>query len=124
MSGDHNMNQFTYGKAISDREHNMAQAKQNDICFIKTNQNPEVEQYKSQIERQCVEMQATIDLLKATVETLYMRLKPVMAEMPMRTATSEVSPAASPLGLSINQYRQQTTAVIDELAHIIESLEI
>jgi hypothetical protein len=87
-------------------------------------QNPEVEQYKSQIERQCVEMQCTIDLLKATVETLYMRLKPVMADAPMRTASTEVSPVASPLGLSIHQYRQQTTAVIDELAHIIESLEI
>jgi hypothetical protein len=98
MSGDHNMNQCK--------------------------QNTEVEQYKSQIERQCVEMQCTIDLLKATVETLYMRLKPVMAEIPMRTANTEVSPVASPLGLSINQYRQQTTAVIDELAHIIESLEI
>ena len=84
----------------------------------------DIEQYKSLIERQCVEMQCTIDLLKATVETLHMRLKPVMAELPMRTATSEVSPAASPLGVSINQHRQQTTAVIDELAHIIESLEI
>jgi hypothetical protein len=98
MSGDHNMNQCK--------------------------QNPEVEQYKSQIERQCVEMQCTIDLLKATVETLYMRLKPVMADIPIRTASTEVSPVASPLGLSIHQYRQQTTAVIDELAHIIESLEI
>jgi hypothetical protein len=87
-------------------------------------QSTEVEQYKSQIERQCVEMQCTIDLLKATVETLHMRLKPVMADAPMRTASSEVSPVASPLGLSINQYRQQTTVVIDELAHIIESLEI
>ena len=114
MSGDHNMNQFTYGKAISGGEHNMAQAKQ----------NPEVEQYKSQIERQCVEMQATIDLLKATVETLHKRLKPVMADAPMRTASTEVSPVASPLGVSINQYRQQTTAVIDDLVHIIESLEI
>jgi hypothetical protein len=47
-----------------------------------------------------------------------------MADAPMRTASSEVSPVASPLGLSINQYRQQTTVVIDELAHIIESLEI
>ena len=87
-------------------------------------QSTEVEQYKSQIERQCVEMQAALHLLKATVETLYMRLKPVMADAPMRTASSEVSPVASPLGLSINQYRQQTTVVIDELAHIIESLEI
>jgi hypothetical protein len=87
-------------------------------------QSTEVEQYKSQIERQCVEMQAALHLLKATVETLHMRLKPVMADAPMRTASSEVSPVASPLGLSINQYRQQTTAVIDELAHIIESLEI
>lgn len=84
----------------------------------------EQERYKSQIERQCVEMQVTLDLLKATVETLYMRLKPVMADAPMRTANTEVPPVASPLGLSINQYRQQTTAVIDELAHIIESLEI
>jgi len=82
------------------------------------------EEYKSQIDRQCVEMQATLNLLKATVETLYMRLKPVMAELPMQTANTEVSPAASPLGVSINQYRQQTTAVINELAHIIESLEI
>ena len=87
-------------------------------------QSTEVEQYKSQIERQCVEMQAALHLLKATVETLHMRLKPVMADAPMRTASSEVSPVASPLGLSINQYRQQTTVVIDELAHIIESLEI
>jgi len=84
----------------------------------------DIEQYKSLIDRQCVEMQVTLDLLKATVETLYMRLKPVMAEMPIRTANTEVSPAASPLGVSINQYRQQTTAVINELAHIIESLEI
>ena len=105
------MNQFKYGKAINGGEHNMTQKQ-------------DIEQYKSQIERQCEEMQATITLLKATVETLYMRLKPVMAEMPMRTATSEVSPAASPLGVSINQYRQQTTAVIDELVHIVESLEI
>ena len=111
MSGDHNMNQFTYGKAISGAEHNITQKQ-------------EIEQYRSQIERQCVEMQCAIDLLKATVETLYMRLKPVMAEIPIRTASTEVSPVASPLGLSIHQYRQQTTAVIDELAHIIESLEI
>ena len=88
------------------------------------NQNQDIERYKSQIERQCEEMQATIDLLKATVETMYLRLKPVMADTPMRSATNEVSPVASPLGLSINQYRQQTTAVIDELVHIIESLEI
>lgn len=108
------MNQFTYGKAISGGEHNITQAKQ----------NTEVEQYRSQIERQCVEMQATIDLLKATVETLYMRLKPVMADAPMKSFTNEVSPVASPLGLSINQYRQQTSAMIDELVHIIESLEI
>jgi len=105
------MNQFAYGKAISGGEHNMTQKQ-------------DIEQHKSQIDRQCVEMQATLNLLKATVETLYMRLKPVMAEMPMRTANTEVSPAASPLGVSINQYRQQTTAVIDELLHIIESLEI
>lgn len=112
MSGDHNMNQFTYGKAISGGERNMTQ-------------NPEVvEQYKSQIERQCVEMQATIDLLKATVETLRMRLKPVMADAPMRTADNDLPAPASPLGLSINQYRQQTTAVIGDLVHIIESLEI
>lgn len=114
MNGDHNMNQFTYGKAISGAEHNMVQAKQ----------NTEVEQYKSQIERQCVEMQCTIDLLKATVETLRKRLKPVMADAPMRTADHDLAPVASPLGLSINQYRQQTTAVIDDLIHIIESLEI
>ena len=111
MIGEQNMNQFTYGKAIIGGEQNMTI-------------NQEIEQYKSQIERQCVEMQATIDLLKATVETLYMRLKPVMADAPMRTANTELSPVASPLGLSINQYRQQTTAVIDELVHIIESLEI
>ena len=114
MIGNHNMNQFTYGKAISCGEHNMAQAKQ----------NPEVEQYKSQIERQCVEMHATIDLLKATVESLHKRLKPVMADAPMRTPDHDLPPVASPLGLSINQYRQQTTAVIDELVHIVESLEI
>ena len=111
MNGDHNMNQFTYGKAISGSEHNITQRQ-------------EIEQYKSQIDRQCVEMQATLDLLKATVETLHMRLKPVMADAPIRAANTEVSPVASPLGVSINQYRQQTTAVIDELAHIIESLEI
>ena len=84
----------------------------------------EQEQYKSEIERQCIEMQATIDLLKATAETLRKRLTPVMADAPMRTAPTELAPVASPLGLSINQYRQQTTAVIDDLVHIIESLEI
>ena len=111
MSGDHNMNQFTYGKAIIGGEHNVTQGQ-------------DIEQYKSQIERQCIEMQCTLDLLKATVETLYMRLKPVMADLPMRTANTEVSLVVSPLGISINQYRQQTTAVIDELVHIVESLEI
>ena len=84
----------------------------------------EQEKYKSQIERQCIEMQAALDLLKATVETLHRRLRPVMVDAPMRTASNELPPVASPLGLSINQYRQQTTAVIDELAFIIESLEI
>lgn len=86
--------------------------------------NQQPEEYKSAIERQCIEMQATIDLLKATAETLRKRLAPVMADAPMRTASTELAPVASPLGLSINQYRQQTTAVIDDLAHIIESLEI
>lgn len=111
MIGEQNMNQFTYGKAIIGGEQNMTI-------------NQEIEQDKSRIECQCVEMQATINLLKATVETLYMRLKPVMTDTPMRAASSEVSPVSSPLGISISQYRQQTTAVIDELAHIIESLEI
>ena len=111
MSGDHNMNQFTYGKAISGGEHNITQ-KQG------------TEEPKSQIDRQCVEMQATLNLLKATVETLYMRLKPVMADAPMHTASNQLCPVVSPLGLSIYQYRQQTSAVIDDLAHIIESLEI
>lgn len=82
------------------------------------------ERYMSQIERQCEEMQATIDLLKATVETLCLRLQPVMVDAPMRSATNEVSPVSSPLGLYINQHRQQTSAVIDEIAHIIENLEI
>lgn len=83
-----------------------------------------LEAYKSQIEHQCIEMQCTIDLLKTTVETLRKRLTPVMVDAPMRSATNEAPPVASPLGLSINQYRQQTAAVIDELVHIIESLEI
>ena len=87
-------------------------------------QPEEAEKYKSQIERQCIEMQCAIDLLKATVETLRKRLAPVMVDAPMRTASSEMSPAASPLGLYIYQYRQQTSAVIDDLVHIIESLEI
>lgn len=116
-----NMYQKTTGvheQKFYDERSNLAQPAQGLMS------DPEVEQYKSQIERQCVEMQATIDLLKATVETMYLRLKPVMADAPMRSATNEVSPVASPLGLSINQYRQQTTAVIDELVHIIESLEI
>lgn len=118
MNGNHNMNQMAEDFA----KKNAAYLEERRMNQIK--QNSEVEQYKSQIERQCVEMQATVDMLKATVETLYMRLKPVMADAPMRSASNELSPVASPLGLSINQYRQQTTAVIDELAHIIESLEI
>jgi hypothetical protein len=96
----------------------------NQIKGESMKQEQDIERYKSQIERQCEEMQATVYLLKATVETLYMRLKPVMVDAPMRSATNEVSPVASPLGLSINQYRQQTSAVIDEMVHIIESLEI
>ena len=84
----------------------------------------EQEQYKSGIEQQCIEMQDTIDLLKATTETLRKRLKPVMADAPMRTASSQLSPVVSPLGLSLFQYRQQTSAVIDDLIYIIESLEI
>jgi hypothetical protein len=87
-------------------------------------QPEEVEQYKSEIERQCIEMQSTINLLKATTETLRERLKPVLADSPMRTASNQLSPLASPLGLSIYQYRQQTSAVVDDLVHIIESLEI
>ena len=88
------------------------------------NQNQDIECYKSQIERQCEEMQATIDRLRATVETLHLRLKPVMVDMPVRHATNEPSPVASPLGLSIHQHRQQTSALIDEVVHIIESIEI
>lgn len=88
------------------------------------NINQQAEEYKSQIERQCIELQATIDLLKATAETLRKRLAPVMADAPRRTASTELALVVSPLGLSINQYRQQTTAVIDDLVHIIESLEI
>ena len=103
MSGDHNMNQ-----------------KQPSVNSLQYH----TEEYKSQIERQCIEMQAAIDLLKATTETLRKRLLPVMADAPMRTSTNEVSPVVSPLGLSINQHRQQVGSVIDELAHIIESLEI
>jgi hypothetical protein len=93
-------------------------------CINKIELVGEQEQYKSEIERQCIEMQATIDLLKATTETLRKRLKPVMADAPMRTASNQLSPVVSPLGLSIYQHRQQTSAVIDDLVHIIESLEI
>ncbi len=99
-------------------------AYRNEMLRNQVKQVDEEEKYKSQIDRQCVELQCTLDLLKSTVETLRMRLKPVMADAPIRTANTEMPPVASPLGLSINQYRQQTTAVIDELAHIIESLEI
>ena len=88
------------------------------------NMNQKLEAYKSQIEHQCIEMQCTIDLLKETVETLRKRLTPVMVDAPMRTASNELPPVASPLGLSIHHYRQQTTAVVDELVYIIESLEI
>ena len=59
-----------------------------------------------------------------SMANLYMRLKPVMADAPMHTASNQLCPVVSPLGLSIYQYRQQTSAVIDDLAHIIESLEI
>ena len=111
------MNQMHINQATSQIKRNLGLG---DVGL----QMEETEEYKSQIERQCEEMQATIDLLKATVETMYLRLKPVMAETSMRSVINEVSPVASPLGLSINQYRQQTNAVIDELFHIIESLEI
>ena len=99
-------------------------AYRNDMLRNQVKDVEEQERYKSQIERQCEEMQATIDLLKATMETLYLRLKPVMVDAPIRSATHEVSPVSSPLGLSINQYIKQTSVVIDEMAHIIESLEI
>ena len=127
MSGDHNMNQFTYGKAISGANpinQATSQIKRNLGIGDVGLQMEETEEYKSQIERQCEEMQATINLLKATVETLRNRLVPVMADAPMRVATGDGPPVASPLGLSIHQYRYQTSSVIDELVHIIESLEI
>ena len=114
MSGDHNMNQKQ--PSVTSLQYRPGEFRQAGV-------QPE-EDYKSQIERQCIEMQATIDLLKATTETLRKRLLPVMADAPMRTSTNEVSPVVSPLGLSINQHRQQVGSVIDELAHIIESLEI
>lgn len=120
MIGEHNMNQMH----MTHEAWMKHDAYRNEMLRNQVKQNPEVEQYKSQIDRQCVEMQCTIDLLKATVETLRKRLKPVMADAPMRTADHDLAPVASPLGLSINQYRQQTTAVIDDLTHIIESLEI
>lgn len=99
-------------------------AYRNEMLRNQVNQVEEQEKYKSPIESQCIEMQSELDLLKATVETLRGRLKPVMVDAPMRTTSNELSPVVSPIGLSINQYRQQTTAVIDDLAHIIESLEI
>ena len=111
------MNQMHINQATSQIKRNLGLG---DVGL----QMEETEEYKSQIERQCEEMQATIDLLKATVETLRKRLTPVMVDAPMRTASNELPPVASPLGLSIHQYRQQTTAVVDELAYIIESLEI
>ena len=117
MSGDHNMNQKHINQSTSQIKRKLGLG---DVGL----QMEETEEYKSQIERQCEEMQATINLLKATVETLRNRLVPVMADAPMRVATSEGSPVASPLGLSIHQYRYQTSSVIDELVHIIESLEI
>jgi len=120
MSGDHNMNQMH----MTHEEWMKHDAYRNEMLRNQVKPVEEQEKYKSQIERQCIEMQAALDLLKATVETLHMRLRPVMVDAPMRTTSNDVSPVASPLGLSINQYRQQTTAVIDELAFIIESLEI
>ena len=117
MSGDHNMNQMHINQATSQIKRNLGLG---DVGL----QMEETEEYKSQIERQCEEMQATINLLKATVETLRNRLVPVMADAPMRVATGDGPPVASPLGLSIHQYRYQTSSVIDELVHIIESLEI
>jgi hypothetical protein len=118
MSGDHNMNQMEK-EWMNKIEENKIRSRAIEGVGVQ----PE-EAWKSQIERQCIEMQATIDLLKATTETLRKRLLPVMADAPMRTSTNELSPVVSPLGLSINQHRQQVGGVIDELAHIIESLEI
>ena len=110
MSGDHNMNQFTYGKAIIGGEHNITQKQ-------------DIEHYKSQIERQCVEMQCTLDLLKATVETLRMRLKPVIADAPMRTAIntdSKQQPSLMTLptlskALRYEQSKRNRTTSINEL---------
>ena len=120
MSGDHNMNQIH----MTHEEWMKHDAYRKEMLRNQVKQVEEEEKYKSQIERQCIEMQAALDLLKATVETLRKRLAPVMADAPVRTASNDLPPLASPLGLSIHQYRQQTTAVIDELAFIIESLEI
>ena len=84
----------------------------------------ETEQYKSEIDRQIIEMQSAIYLLNSTVETLRHRLKPVMCERPQREAVFALSETASPLGLALQQDAAQIKGACDDLLNIIESLEI
>ena len=106
------MNQFTYNKAIA------GAAQPVNSCIAET------EQYQGEIDRQVTEMQSALYLLASTVETLRVRLKPVMCDRPYKEPSNELSNTQSPLGLLIQQYNANIKTSCDDLRHIIESLEI
>ena len=110
MSGDHNMNQFTYGKAIKGA--NLAQCVQ------------EPEQYRSVVEEQLASLESRIEFLTNALTTLDNRLAPVMRDNPCKAAEASLPCADSPLGKKLENFNSRMNGIQDHILYIIERLEI
>lgn len=133
MSGDHNMNQFTYGKAIPGANQAQRTTGIHEQKYFDTGPQPvkgllpeqEVEApYRSVVEQQWMSLEGRIDFMANALDTLAQRLAPVMRETPCKTMEESLPCADSPMGRKLENFNSRINALNENILHIIESLEI
>jgi hypothetical protein len=85
----------------------------------------EVEQYRSVIDRQMMELQTQLNFLRSVVETLEHRLHPVLADMPVKSHDQEkLTTAMSPIANAFYEAAQKVNRESMNLQSLLERLEV
>jgi hypothetical protein len=127
MSGDHNMNQFTYGRAISGAERNWV--KPGPTQTIETNSavgrdmDMDARQI-SNIQDQMGHMENHIHFLLNAIDTLEKRLHPVLREEPGRPEAEVLSKSMSPMANTLQAFNRRLDNASRNLLGLVERLEV
>ncbi len=85
----------------------------------------EVEQYRSVIDRQMMELQTQLNFLRSVVETLEHRLHPVLADMPVKSHDQEkLTTSMSPIANAFYEATQKVNRESMNLQSLLERLEV